>query len=158
MTTPNQSHHIPEVQGESLTPLDRFWLDTARNAAKESVGALEEAAKQLIAITSLSQGIYFAAISFGDVKKALPQFALAQQWTLIGALALPLVCWIVALFFAIRVFTPKIYATNLDSPDLARDAYQAVVAYKHTQLRRAHIALVIGFVPLIVNVVLFWRL
>lgn len=60
--TPNQPQ-IPEVQGEPLTPLDRFWLDTARNAAKESVGALEEAAKQLITITTLVQTIYFAVIS-----------------------------------------------------------------------------------------------
>ena len=158
MTTPNQPHHIPEAQGEPLTPLDHFWLDTARNAAKESVGALEEAAKQLIAITSLSQGIYFAAISFGDVKKALPQFALAQQWAITFALALPLVCWVVGLGFAILVFKPETYRTNLDSPDLARETYEQVVAYKHKQLRRAHIALVLGFVPLIVNVVLFWRL
>ena len=158
MTTPNQSYHIPEVDGEPLTPLDHFWLDTARNAAKESVSALEEAAKQLIAITSLSQGIYFAAISFGDVKKALPQFASAQQLAITFALVLPLVCWVVALAFAILVFKPETYHTNLDSPDLARETYQAIVAYKHRQLRCAHVALVIGFVLLIVNVIAFWRL
>jgi len=158
MTAPNHPHHIPEVAGESLTPLDRFWLETARNAVKESVSALEEAARQLIAITSLAQGIYFAAISFGDIKKALSQFAPAWQWAITGALVLPLMCWLIALFFAIRVFVPRVYATNLDSPDLARETYKQVVAYKHVQLRRAHVALVLGFVPLIVNVVLFWRL
>jgi hypothetical protein len=157
MTTPSPFHHIPEVQGEALTPLDRFWLDTARAAAKESVGALEEAARQLIGVASLSQGIYFAAISFGEVKTLLREFAVALQWAVTGALALPLVCWIVALYFAIRVFVPQTYATNLASPDLARETYQAIVAYKHAQLRRAHIALVLGFVPLIVNIVLFWR-
>ncbi|MBM3129028.1 MAG: hypothetical protein FJ009_10465 [Chloroflexi bacterium] len=147
-----------EVQPEPLTALDRFWLERARNAAKESVGALEEAAKQLIAIASLSQGIYFAAISFGDIKKALPQFAPAWQWTITGALVLPLVCWLVALAFAIRVFVPQIYATNLDSPELARETYDQVAAYKHAQLRRAHLALALGFVPLIGNVVAFWRM
>ena len=158
MTTPDQSQHITEVQGERLTPLDHFWLDTARNAAKQSVGALEEAAKQLIALTSLSQGIYFAAVSFGDVKKALPQFAPVQQWAITGALAIPPVCWVIGLAFAILVFKPETYRTNLDSPDLARTTYQAIVAYKHTQLRRAHLALVIGFVLLVVNIVAFWRL
>jgi hypothetical protein len=158
MSDPNNPNEITEIQGESLSPLDRFWLETARNAAKESVSALEEAAKQLIAITSLAQGVYFAAISFGDIKKALPQFALAWQWAIVGALVLPLVCWLVALFFATRVFVPRAYATNLDSPDLARETYEQVVAFKHAQLRRAHVALVLGFVPLIVNILLFWRL
>lgn len=155
----NDSLNQPiEIQPEPLTALDRFWLETARRAAQESVSALEEAAKQLIAITSLSQGIYFAAISFSDIKKALPQFALAWQWAMTSALVLPLACWLVALVFAIRVFVPQLYTTNLDSPDEARDTYAHIAAYKHAQLRRAHVALVLGFVPLLVNVVLFWRL
>lgn len=78
------------IQPEPLTVRDRFWLDAARHT-EESVGALENAAKQLSAITSLSQGIYFA-IAFGDLKKALPPFRPAQQWAITGALVLPLVC------------------------------------------------------------------
>ncbi len=154
MTKANQSH-APEIQGEPLTPLDRFWLDTARNAAKESAASLEEAAKQLIGITSLSQGIYFAAVSLSDVKKGLAQFAGQQQWLIVAALVVPLVLWIVSLWFAIRVFKPETYKTNLNSPDLAREMYYEVVAYKKKQLQRAYLALVLGFAPLVVNVVAY---
>ena len=144
---------VPEVQGGALTPLDRFWLDTARDAAKGSAASLEEAAKQLIGITSLSQGIYFAAISLGDVKKGLAQFSGQQQWLIVAALVLPLLLWIASLWFTIRVFKPETYKTNLNSPDLAREMYYEVVGYKKKQLQRAYLALVVGFVPLIVNVV-----
>lgn len=34
--------------GEPVTELDEFWLQTARDAIKESISSLEEAAKQLI--------------------------------------------------------------------------------------------------------------
>ena len=146
---------VPEIQGGALTPLDRFWLDTARNAAKESAASLEEAAKQLIGITSLSQGIYFAAISLGDVKKGLALFSGQQQWLVVAGLVLPLLLWIVSLWFAIRVFKPETYKTNLNSPDLAREMYYEVVAYKKKQLQRAYYALVLGFVPLVVNVVAY---
>ena len=146
---------VPEIQGGALTPLDHFWLDAARNVAKESAASLEEAAKQLIGITSLSQGIYFAAISFSDVKKGLAQFSGQQQWMMVAALIVPLLLWIVSLWFAIRVFKPETYKTNLDSPDLAREMYYEVVTYKKKQLQRAYLALVLGFVPLIVNVVLY---
>ena len=71
MVDDRDENKIIEVQGEGLTPLDSFWLDIMRGTAKESVGALEEAAKQLIAVTTLAQAIYFAAVSFGDVKAAL---------------------------------------------------------------------------------------
>ena len=45
----------PPVLPTPLTVLDRFWLDTARGAVKESIAALEGAAKQMIGITTLAQ-------------------------------------------------------------------------------------------------------
>jgi len=158
MIKKNRPHQIPEVQGESLLPLDRFWLETVQNATKESVRSLEEAAKQLITITSLSQGIYFAAVSFIDLKKALVQFSEAQQWGITAALLIPLLFWLASLYFAILVFKPKTYQANLNSPDLARETYQEIVAYKHKQLGSAHIALILGFIALLINIVAFWRL
>jgi len=142
------------VRGGSLTRLDRFWLETARSAAKESVGALEEAAKQLISVTSLIQAIYFAAISFSDLKESLVVEG-ANDWLLVLLFVLPIVLWLTSLRFAVRVFKPETYKTNLSSPDLARSMYEEMVAYKHRQLRRAHLFLVLGFVPLVVNIVLY---
>lgn len=146
---------LPVVQGQALTPLDRFWLDTMRKTVQESVASLEKAAKQLVGIASLSQTIYFAAISLSDLKKTLEQVAPMQQGAAAFALVLPLLCWIASLVFAILVFKPETYSTNLNSPDLARDTYREIVAYKHRQLRRAHLALMLGFLPLVVNVVVY---
>ena len=155
MKAKTDPEEIVEVQGEALTPLDTFWLETARGAAKESVAALEGAAKQLIAVTTLAQTIYFAAVSFGDVKAALGTLTRAQQWLVAVALVVPLILWLASLAFAVLVFKPETYRTSLDSPDLARQVYERVVAYKHRQLVRAHRLLAAGFVPLIINVVLY---
>jgi hypothetical protein len=143
------------VQGGSLTKLDRFWLETARGAAKESVAALEEAAKQLISVTSLLQAIYFAAISFSELKESLVVVEGVKDWLLILLFVLPIILWLASLGFAVRVFKPETYKTNLSSPDLARSMYGEMVAYKHQQLRRAHLFLVLGFLPLVVNIVLY---
>ncbi len=147
-----------EVQGEALTPLDRFWLDTTRGVVKESVGAHEEAAKQLIAITSFAQTIYFAAISFSDLKRGITTLTPAEQWLAAAVLAFPLVFWIVSLFFAIRVFVPETYRTNLNSPELAQEAYEQIVSYKHRQLRRAQSLLVAGFILLLLTIVVYLAL
>jgi len=151
-TDPNQ---IVEVQGEWPTPLDGFWLEAARGAAKESVAALEEAAKHLITVTALAQTIYFAAVSFGDVKAALVTLTRAERWLAAAALVLPLICWLASLAFAVLVFKPETYRTSLDSPDLAQKFYKEAVVYKHLQLVRAHRLLAAGFVPLIINVVIY---
>lgn len=157
MAAPTDPTDIVEVQGEAPTPLDSFWLDSARNMAKESVGALEEAAKQSITVTTLAQSIYFAAISFGEVKYALSTLTYTGQWLVAGALVVPLLCWLASLACAVLVFKPEMYRTNLDSPELTRKAYEEIVAYKHRQLIRAHRLLVVGFVPLIMNIVLYLK-
>lgn len=155
MTRLEDSSELAESQGHALTAIDRFWLDTSRNVVKESIGAIEEAAKQLIKVASFSQTIYFAAISFGDVKKSLTSLSSGQRWWTIALLVIPLLFWMVSLIFAIRVFTPKTYNTNLESPDLANRIYQELVAYKHKRLLIAYCILVAGFVPLVINVILY---
>lgn len=163
MAVPTESQTAPargdavltEVAGETLTPLDEFWLATTREAAKESIKALEEAAKQLISLTTLSQGIYFAAVSFGEVKKTLDHMAGPGRWALGLLLLLPLLFWIASLAMATFVFHPEVYRTNLESPDLARATYQEVVAHKHQQLNRAHLTLMVGFVFLLINLAVY---
>jgi hypothetical protein len=143
-----------EVSAAQPSAMDRFWLETARSVSKESIQALEEAAKQLISITSLTQGIYFAAISFSDLKKII----VVQDWhgwLLVLLFASPIALWLISLGFAIRVFAPETYNTNLQSPDLAKEMLQKVVAYKHRQLKLAHKALLAGFVLLVINIIVY---
>ena len=145
---------VVEVPAAQPSAMDRFWLETARSVSKESIAALEDAAKQLITITSLTQGIYFAAISFSDLKKALVVHDW-QGWLLVLLFASPIIFWLVSLAFAVRVFSPETYKTNLQSPDLAKEMLLEIVAYKHKQLRRAHKALLLGFLLLIINIIVY---
>lgn len=155
MAAPPPAPNPPPTPSAALTALDRFWLEAAREMTKESVKALEEAAKQLITVTSFAQSVYFAAISFGDLKKALDQIGTAAQVGLIVALVLPLLFWIGSLAFAIRVFKPETYRTNLESPDAARETYLEIVAYKRRNLGQAHRWLVLGFLPLVLNILAY---
>ena len=69
---PDQTPAPKTIRMSPPEPMDKFWLTTIQTAAQGSVAALEDAAKQLVTITSFAQTLYFAAISFGDLKKALP--------------------------------------------------------------------------------------
>lgn len=152
----NAPNNTPvEVAGEQITPIDQFWLNAAREAAKESPAALEEAAKQLIAIAGFAQTLYFAAISFGDVKKSLDLLSTAQRWAFIAALIFPLILWILSLAFAARVFTPQLYDTNFDSPEIARETCEEIARHKHRNLKRALWLLAFGFLPMLVNLFIY---
>jgi hypothetical protein len=148
------TEEVVDVPAAQPSAMDRFWLESARGAAKDSISALEEAAKQLISITSLTQGIFFAAISFSDLKKVLVVNDW-QGWLLVLLFTGPILLWLISLGFAVRVFIPETYNTNLQSPDLAKEMLQQITAYKHQQLLRAHTALLLGFGLLAVNIVIY---
>lgn len=143
-------------RGGAQTPLDRFWIEAARNAAKESPDKLEEAAKQLITITSLSQAIYFAAISFSEIKKSMLNLQPKLYWSLVVAFIIPLLAWIASLIFAIRVFKPETYNTNLNSPSFAEEFMTQVTAHKDRQLHRAYRLLILGFALLLIAVLVYF--
>ena len=133
-------------RGGMPSPIDNFWLETLRSAKKESAGKLEEAAKQLITVTTLSQTIYFAAVSFSDAKKGLGQIQHPVKWLLIAALSLPLFFWIPSLIYTIRVFKPEAYDVNLSSPTYAKKVLEAIISYKSKHLQTAYKLLAIGFI------------
>jgi hypothetical protein len=136
------------VPGAFVSSLDKFWLDTARGSVKESIGSLEEAAKQLITAVTLLQGIYFVAISFSDVKKAMDVEG-GFGWLRILLFIGPIILWLFCLILAVKVFKPETYKTNLSSPDLAKETLMKIVQYKKGMLDKAYIMLLIGFIPLI---------
>ena len=147
----------PDTTGEPVTELDEFWMETARTAVRESVASLEEAAKQLIGAVTLVEGIYFAAISFSDLGKVMAVQG-AEMWLRILFFVSPIVLWLVCLFFAVRVFKPETYKTNLSSPDQAEQFYRDLVRYKHQNLLRAYWALLAGFVPMLLAVICYLKL
>ncbi len=142
--------------GEPVTDLDEFWLEIARGTVKEAISSLEEAAKQLISAVTLVEGIYFAAVSFSDLHKAMAVQG-TDSWLRIILFVSPIVLWLICLFFAVRVFTPETYKTNLSSPELAEGVYKEMVGYKHRNLKRAYWALLAGFVMMIVAVVYYLK-
>jgi hypothetical protein len=137
-----------EIPGAVVSSLDNFWLETARGSVKESIGSLEEAAKQLITAVTLLQGIYFAAISFSDVKKAMDVEGVLG-WLRILLFVAPIILWLACLILAVQVFKPETYTTNLSSPDLAKETLMKIVRYKKEKLDQAYLMLLIGFIPLI---------
>ena len=142
--------------GQTVTDLDEFWLEIARGTVKESISSLEEAAKQLISAVTLVEGIYFAAVSFSDLRKVTAVQG-TDAWLRVLLFVSPIVIWLICLFFAVRVFTPETYRTNLSSPELAEGVYKEMVGYKHRNLKRAYWALMAGFVMMVAAVVYYLR-
>lgn len=137
-----------------------YWLKVRREASAASLTPLEDAAKQVVVITSLLQGIHFAAISFSGVKQATD---ISNVWfnVFVFMTLMTIILWMASLYFATRVFVPENYKATLESikwEDQAveiRSAYIKISINKHDKLTTAVQLLWFSFVPFAINVLVY---
>lgn len=137
--TPEQQTTVDEAA--------KYWRNVANDAAVQAVARVEDAAKQIVALTGTLQGLYLAIIAFSSLQ---------QRVTSVTALLflLPVLFWLLSMLCATRVFVPRVRNTDLGdiSPGAwqrLRDAYATVVDDKLAWLQRAHLLLVVSFVAVL---------
>ncbi len=118
-----------------------FWRENARKLMGESVSTIEDVAKQLIAVNSLLEGIYFHAIAFSDVKPVL------SGWVA-GVYLAPILLWLLSLICAVLTLSPKAYSININSSRDSKERFEEIVAKKHGMLRISEFFLVVSFIAL----------
>ena len=121
-----------------------FWRENAQKLVGESISTIEEVAKQLIAVNSLLEGIYFHAITFPDVKPGM-----TSTWIAVIYLS-PIFLWLMSLVFALLTLSPKAYAININSSSASKESFEGIVAKKHGMLKVSEFFLIISFVGLMV--------
>jgi hypothetical protein len=148
------------IQCQQPDHIHSLWLEQGKDMIKGALTKQEEAAKQLITITTLLQGIYFAAISFSDLKKALmvQQLQGVILTTLVMLFAIPIIFWLISLIFSMRVIVPVTRLTNLYSPDLISEAFNKAVDHKQRNLYYAQWSLILGLIPLAINIYIYLAL
>jgi len=151
-----QSHTNEEPVNEEI----KYWLKIKQDARSDALKYLEDAAKQIVTITSLLQAIYFTAVSFSNIKKVgnIRDFWFAVFVTISF---ITIAHWMASLYFATRVLVPEIYEASQSQSDLVnqanqvRKAYDRIVIYKNRNLRWAIKLLWFSFFPLTANIFIY---
>lgn len=122
-----------------------FWERYFMESPVKDIEVIDSAARQLVAVTSLLQGIYFAAIALSDFKKQ------AAPWQLV-ILVTPAALWLVSLLLAMLTFVPVSRRISRDSPhqDLMKIAMQ-----KCRTLWASFYILLVSMALLLVNIVIY---
>jgi hypothetical protein len=147
--------NLPTLQPEPPDPLVEetraFWRDIGKTMARESIGTIDETARQIITVAGVLEGLYFNAIAFGDLRGQVA-----------GALPLaiylaPVVLLLFSLCAGLLVFFPAHYRLNLQSSKGSQEIHERVVASKLRLMRIAAICLVLAVVGLIGAVWIYLR-
>lgn len=124
----------------------RFWRETGKELVRGSIKSLEEAARQIIGISSILEGLYFNAIAFSKLRAHL---------TLPGKILYlaPIVLLLVSLAFALGVFFPRLKKLDLGSSTGIESIYQNSLSFKLWMVRLASLFLVSGVFIMLLAVV-----
>jgi len=141
--------------GEGKTDEDWFWEEIADAAAKNMQKSHDEPAKQIITVSGVLQGLYFVAISFSTLKDQI-YLSSINVYVLLFVFLLPIVLWLISLFFAISVIIPK-FRTNMyrNSPSAIQKMWNYDIDSKAENLLRAQIFLVAGFLFLVISICVY---
>jgi hypothetical protein len=140
------------IRGYQVSDRDQFWVDYSRSSIRETIPAVEKAARQLVVILGFCQTAYFAALSFSDIKVEISALLPMGRWFVSLLFILPLFFWLISLVFTIKVFTPRDYQTAMDSPKAAQEFYYQVSAYKQEKLHTAFRFMWFGFIPMLISI------
>lgn len=153
MTTPKIPGQAPTAEQEQIIQ-DRasYWRQVGNESAAQAITRIEEAAKQLIGLNAILQGIYFAVFAFSDLRKQVVGIhGLVPGSLLLLFFFLPILCWLISLYCATRVFVPQ-ERSGVNLNDTSVDAWQNIEAtYEKTSdkklkwLHRSHYWLIGSF-------------
>jgi hypothetical protein len=122
----------------------KFWREIARETVKNSATSVEETAKQLITVIGILEGLYFHAITFGDLKGKITE--LLPLLTYLS----PLIFWLFALIAASLVLFPRAYTLNINSSEAAKKLHEEAIPRKYLFLVLSLVWMVIGMLFLII--------
>jgi hypothetical protein len=83
-----------------------FWVNLGDESTKGLVNSYVEAAKQLISLIGVIQGLYFVAISFTALKQIVFQQDIPIRLLAGLIFILPVALWSLGLYYAIKVVMP----------------------------------------------------
>src|SRR5438876_7980254 len=107
MTTPIQGQQFNSDEEKILQEMTEYWRKVWNEAPAQAITRVEDAAKQMIVVTTGLQGLYVAIFVFSTIRTQV----VTAPGGILGVLILllfctPVVCWLVSFFFATRVFLP----------------------------------------------------
>ena len=122
---------------------DPFWREKAKELVSESISTMEGVAKQLIAVNSILEGIYFHAMTFSNVKPVL------TSWSAVIYLS-PIFLWLGSLVFAVLTLSPKAYKINIYSSQDSKERFEEIVSKKHRMLSVSEAFLILSIIALMI--------
>lgn len=131
---------------------DDVWLAHGMKMLEDSVPSVRSAASELIKAVGMLQTVYMGILGFA---KFVPENMEVYNKALFF---LPVIPWVAAIYYCLRVMKTEIVKINLRSPSDIREKAAALLEEKQRNLEMGFVLLIVGIVLAFVMVVFRVRL
>jgi hypothetical protein len=126
---------------------DDLWLAHGTKMLEDSVPGLRSAASELLKALGMLMTVYLAVLGFA---KFIPENMEVYNKALFSV---PIVPWVIAAYFCLRVMKTEIFKVNLRSPSDIREISSALLEDKQRYLEIAFALLAAGIVLAFVMII-----
>lgn len=159
MTPPVQGQQFDPDEQKILEEMTEHWRTVWNEAPVQALTRVEDAAKQMIVVTTSLQGLFVALFVFSTIRAQI----IAMFGSVLGVLTLllfctPVACWLLSLFYATRVFVPRVQpSVNFNEVSVSawqkiKDGYGRANEEKLRWLHRSHGWLIVSFVLVLIAI------
>ena len=152
-------------QEQRIKAVADYWRKVEDEAPVQQVTRSEDAAKQLIGLAGVLQGLYLAVFAFSGLRMQISTLSIPVLRALVWLLfLLPILLWLVSLYCATKVFVP-IERDGTNTANIAehnwqrtKKTYKQAAQDKQSWLQRSHLALIASFAAVLLVFVVFMLL
>jgi Na+/melibiose symporter-like transporter len=126
---------LPPIKAEPATPEEISWIEHQRKESQGTLKRLEEVAKYLSGLSSVSLAVMLGPSS--DIFKELRHTA---------GLKIGITCWLVSIIFTLIVVFPFRYRYASNSASSIREMYKKITSIKFTLLLFGTLFFLVGIV------------
>jgi len=154
-----QGQQFNSDEEKILAEMREHWRKVWNEAPVQAPTRVEDAAKQMIVITTGLQGLFVALFVFSTIRaQVMATLGGVLSVLILFLFCTPVVCWLVSLFYATRVFVPRVQPdVNFNEISVSawqkiKDAYGRVNEEKLRWLQHSHRWLIASFVLVLIAI------
>jgi len=138
---------MPPKEDETPSEEDKFFLQKYQETKASSIDKLDEVAKTFISMVGTLMTIYFAAVTFSNIRNMPTDFKFLA--------VTPIAVWILAIVSSAVALLPKKYYIVEDDPAEAKFFFYRSARHKYRWIIASGCFIFLGLVMLIVTLVVY---
>lgn len=149
LTNNTASEQVTDVKGTKSSIEELRLVKLGFDIFKQSPDHADDIAKTLITLITTLITIYISILAFLQISERV-----STQLSWVVAMLVPIIFWIISIYFNVKVYLPDLTELHLDRPDIIQQNINTVIEKKSKNLRWGGVSFFVGLFSVVIIILL----